>query len=84
VLHSWAGSADMTKQLAKTEGVYFSISGHTFSLSDKKLMPMLQQVGEALPLRPIGLENCRYMRTSHEQGPSGSGALSLDFLHCIS
>ena len=44
VLHSWAGSADMTRQLACTEGIYFSISGHTLGLSDKKLAPMLQQV----------------------------------------
>ena len=44
VLHSWAGSAEVTKQLAEIEGVYFSISGHTFNLSDKKLTPMLQQV----------------------------------------
>lgn len=44
MLHSWAGSADMTKQLARIEGVHFSISGHSLSLSDKKLAPMLQQV----------------------------------------
>ncbi|CAL5219180.1 g965 [Coccomyxa viridis] len=44
VLHSWAGSAEVTRQLARIEGVYFSISGHTFNLSDKKLTPMLQQV----------------------------------------
>ena len=44
MLHSWAGSADMTRQLARMEGVYFSISGHTLGLSDKKLAPMLQQV----------------------------------------
>ena len=34
----------MTRQLARIEGVYFSISGHTLGLSDKKLAPMLQQV----------------------------------------
>ena len=44
VLHSWAGSAEVTRQLARIEGVYFSISGHTFNLSDKRLTPMLQQV----------------------------------------
>ena len=44
MLHSWAGSADMTRQLARTEGIYFSVSGHTLGLSDKKLAPMLQQV----------------------------------------
>lgn len=75
----------MTKQLAKMEGVFFSISGHTFSLSDKKLTLMLQQVGEALPLHPIGLQSkCMFMRNSHEQGLSGSAALTLDFQHCVS
>ena len=34
----------MTRQLARIEGIYFSISGHTLGLSDKKLAPMLQQV----------------------------------------
>ncbi len=47
MLHSWAGSAEVTRQLARIEGVYFSISGHTFNLSDKKLTPMLQQVRPA-------------------------------------
>ena len=41
------GSAEMTKQLARIEGVYFSISGHTLGLSDKKLGPMLQQASRA-------------------------------------
>ena len=44
MLHSWAGSAEVTKLLTRIEGVYFSISGHTLNLSDKKLTPMLQQV----------------------------------------
>ncbi|CAK0745558.1 hypothetical protein CVIRNUC_001628 [Coccomyxa viridis] len=52
VLHSWMGSAEMTKQLARIEGVYFSISGHTLGLSDKKLGPMLQQI----PLARLLLE----------------------------
>ena len=39
----------MTKQLARIEGVYFSISGHTLGLSDKKLEPMLQQASRAEP-----------------------------------
>ena len=49
VLHSWTGSAEMTKQLARIEGVYFSISGHTLGMSDKKLAPMLQQASHAAP-----------------------------------
>ena len=49
VLHSWMGSAEMTKQLAHIEGVHFSISGHTLGLSDKKLGPMLQQASRAEP-----------------------------------
>ena len=47
VLHSWMGSAEMTKQLARTEGVYFSISGHTLGMSDRKLGPILQQASHA-------------------------------------
>ena len=39
----------MTKQLARIDGVHFSISGHTLGLSDKKLGPMLQQVSHAEP-----------------------------------
>ena len=49
VLHSWMGSAEMTKQLARIEGVYFSISGHTLGLSDEKLGLMLQQASRAEP-----------------------------------
>lgn len=44
VLHSWAGSNEMVKQLARIEGVYFSLSGHTLRLTDKKLGPMLREV----------------------------------------
>ena len=44
VLHSWAGSADMTQMLAKVEGVHFSISGHLTALKRVKAEAMLQQV----------------------------------------
>ena len=44
VLHSWAGSADMTQMLANIEGVHFSISGHLTALKRVKAEAMLQQV----------------------------------------
>ena len=44
ILHSWMGHAELVKGLAKCQGVYFSISGHTCSMSPAKLAPMLQQV----------------------------------------
>ena len=44
VLHSWAGSANMTQMLAKIEGVHFSISGHLTALKQVKAEAMLQQV----------------------------------------
>ena len=44
VLHSWAGHAEVTRQLAALPGVYFSLSGHTLRLSPRKLAPMLAQV----------------------------------------
>ena len=36
VLHSWAGSPDVTHQLATTDGVYFSVSGHLTRLRPAK------------------------------------------------
>lgn len=36
VLHSWAGSPDMTHQLAAIDGVYFSVSGHLTRLRPAK------------------------------------------------
>lgn len=45
VLHSWAGSNEMVKQLARIDGVYFSLSGHSLRLSDQKLKAMLREVG---------------------------------------
>ncbi|BDA41791.1 Uncharacterized metal-dependent hydrolase YabD [Coccomyxa sp. Obi] len=44
VLHSWAGSNEMVKQLARIEGVYFSLSGHSLRLSDQKLKAMLREI----------------------------------------
>ena len=44
MLHSWAGSDQMTRRLAHMHGVYFSLSGHTLGLSDKKLASMLREV----------------------------------------
>ena len=44
VLHSWAGSDQVTKRLARMQGIHFSISGHSLGLADKKLGPMLQEV----------------------------------------
>lgn len=44
VLHSWAGSSEMVKQLARIDAVYFSLSGHTLRLSDQKLKAMLREV----------------------------------------
>ena len=49
VLHSWAGSADMTQMLARIEGVHFSISGHLTALKRTKAEAMLQQVGLKRP-----------------------------------
>ncbi len=36
MLHSWAGSPDMTYQLAAIDGVYFSVSGHLTRLKPAK------------------------------------------------
>ena len=44
VLHSWAGHAEVTRQLAALPGVHFSLSGHTLRLAPRKLAPMLAQV----------------------------------------
>ena len=44
ILHSWIGSAEMVKALAKVPGVYFSLSGHLTNLSRKKSDPMVKQV----------------------------------------
>ncbi len=43
VLHSWAGSAEATRQLAAVRGVHFSLSGHTLRLAPRRLAPMLAQ-----------------------------------------
>ena len=44
VLHSWAGHAEVTRQLAALPGVHFSLSGHTMRLAPRRLAPMLAQV----------------------------------------
>ncbi|KAK9846339.1 hypothetical protein WJX81_001876 [Elliptochloris bilobata] len=44
VLHSWAGHAESTRQLAALPGVHFSLSGHTLRLAPRKLAPMLAQI----------------------------------------
>ena len=44
VLHSWAGHAEVTRQLAALPGVHFSLSGHTLRLAPRKLAPMLARV----------------------------------------
>ena len=36
VLHSWAGSPDISHQLAAIDGVYFSVSGHITRLKPAK------------------------------------------------
>ncbi len=43
VLHSWAGAAEVTRQLAAVRGVHFSLSGHTLRLAPHRLAPMLSQ-----------------------------------------
>lgn len=52
ILHSCKGNAELVKQLAKVQGVYFSLSGHTMSMSSKKLSSMLHMV----PLERLLLE----------------------------
>lgn len=44
ILHSWAGSADITAGLAKLGGIYFSISGHLTRIATSKASAMLAQV----------------------------------------
>lgn len=44
ILHSWAGSADVTASLAKLSGVYFSISGHLTRIAASKASAMLSKV----------------------------------------
>ena len=44
VLHSWAGSAEFTAQLARLQGVHFSVSGQATRLSPAKAAAMLAQV----------------------------------------
>lgn len=44
VLHSWAGSAEVTAQLARLPGVHFSVSGHATRLKPAKVAAMLAQV----------------------------------------
>ena len=48
VLHSWAGSDQTTRRLARMQGVHFSLSGHSLGLSDRKLAPMLREVRGAV------------------------------------
>ncbi len=43
VLHSWAGAAEATRQLAAVRGVHFSLSGHTLRAAPRRLAPMLAQ-----------------------------------------
>ena len=57
VLHSWAGSHELVKQLRRIEGVYFSISGHSLGLSDRKLTSMLQEVLAHVLLKRMCLMN---------------------------
>ena len=58
VLHSWAGSAESTRQLARIPGVFFSLSGHSLNQSERKLVPMLQEVG-------FCVEHCRIQSKHH-------------------
>ena len=44
VLHSWAGSAEVTAQLARLPGVHFSVSGQATRLTPTKAAAMLAQV----------------------------------------
>ena len=53
ILHSWGGNAELVKQLRRTEGVYFSISGHICSLAEKKIQHILQQVSCTCPIHCV-------------------------------
>lgn len=44
LLHSWAGSAEMTRSLCGQPGVFFSLSGHSLRLHPAKLQAMLLEV----------------------------------------
>jgi len=65
VLHSWAGAAEVTRQLAAVRGVHFSLSGHTLRLAPHRLAPMLAQARtpEAAPpglaARPVAQRDAR-------------------------
>ena len=54
VLHSWAGSPDVTRQLAVLDGVHFSVSGHLTRLKPARARATVAAVrfsGMASPLR---------------------------------